>query len=250
MAEPGRTRMPRGVELAWRTERQTKPGPRPTLSLEQIVRAAIDVADQAGITAVSLARVATELGCATSALYRHVRSKDDLLVLMRDAAVLPPPAMPPPDPGRWRASLDRLGWEIYGRYRAHPWVLEVPSMGPSTTPNELMWGEHLLRAMSRTNLTHADRLRAVTLLTGYVREQARLVVTPPLPADNAAGEMDYVQLLRTVMTPHRYPMFCQILASDAFSGPVGYADDDFQFGLDCVLSGLADLDRRRAELLR
>jgi AcrR family transcriptional regulator len=233
--------MPRGVELAWRTERETKPGPRPTLSLAEIVQTAIDLAGQAGIAAVSLARVATELGCATSALYRHVRSKEDLVVLMRDAAALPPPTMPPPDPGHWQASLDRLAWAIFGVYRAHPWVLEVPSIGPSTTPNELMWGEHLLRAMSQTNLTHADRLRAVTLLTGYVREQARLAAAPPHRAD----DIDYVQLLRTVMTPLRYPMFCQILAGDAFNGPVGYTDDDFQFGLDRILSGLAELDQRR-----
>lgn len=246
MAEPGRTRMPRGVELAWRAERETKPGPRPVLSLAEIVRAAIDLAGRAGIAAVSLARVAAELGCATSALYRHVRSKDDLVVLMRDAAALPPSTMPPPDPAHWRESLDRLAWAIFGVYRAHPWVLEVPSIGPSTTPNELMWGEHLLRAMSRTNLTHADRLRAVTLLTGYVREQARLAVVPS-PSDDSSGEMDYVRLLRTVMTPLRYPMFCQILAGEAFDGPVGYTDDDFRFGLDRVLSGLADLDQRRAE---
>lgn len=241
MAEAHRSRMPRGVELAWRTSRERKPGPRPGLSLDQIVDAAIAIADRDGISAVSLARVASELGCATASLYRHVRAKEDLVVLMRDAAAAPPPDLPPPDPERWLASLDGLAWQIFLLYRKHPWVLAVPSVGPPTTPNELMWGEHMLRAMSRTALTYPDQIRAVTLIAGYVREQARLALDPVISSEAAADELDYFQLLGKVMTPDRFPMFCRVFADETVSSSIGYADEDFQFGLDRILAGLAAL---------
>jgi AcrR family transcriptional regulator len=231
--------MPRSVELAWRGSAERKPGRRPSLSLEQIVEAAMRIADTAGIASVSLARIATDLGCATTALYRHVRSKDDLVILMRDAAAAPPPDLPRPDAQHWKASLDNLAWHIFALYKKHPWVLEVPSIGPPTTPNELAWGEHMLRAMSGTNLDSSAKLRAITLLSGYVREQARLSADPVVAKGD---EFDYLGLLQRVMTPERFPMFCQVLTDETVDNSIAYTDEDFQFGLDRILAGLAELE--------
>lgn len=242
MGEQHRTPTPAGIELAWRaandaahTHDGLKPGPRPALTLNRVVTAAIDIADSDGLAAVSLARVATALGAATTSLYRHVRSKDDLVVVMRDAAAAPPPDLPPPDPGRWRESLAGIAWQIYDLYRRHPWVLQVPTTGPPSTPNELSWGERMLRALSGTTLSPHDQLRAVTLISGYVREQARLTLDPVI----ADGGDDYFRFLGSVMTPDRYPMFCRLFADQANTGSIGYTAEDFQFGLDRILAGLA-----------
>ncbi|MBM7786895.1 TetR/AcrR family transcriptional regulator [Tenggerimyces flavus] len=239
--------MPRGVELAWRSARGTKPGPRPALTLERIVGAAIEVADEAGLAAVSLARVAAALGCATTSLYRHVRAKDDLVVLMCDAAAAPPADLPAPDPLHWQRSLRDLASRIFQLYRAHPWALDVPPSGPPTTPNQLLWGEHLLRALSRTTLTYADQLRTITLITGYAREQARLATDPVIARDEAPAAEDggYFQLLSAVMTPDRYPMFCRVLADDELTTGIGYTDEDFEFGLARILTGLTELNERQ-----
>ncbi|MFI5843775.1 TetR/AcrR family transcriptional regulator [Catenuloplanes sp. NPDC051500] len=253
MGEQHRVGTPTGIELAWRASSDAahpdepgnghKPGPRPVLALGRIVAAAIDIADREGLTAVSLARVATALGAATTALYRHIRSKDDLIVVMRDAAAAPPPDMPPPDPGRWIESLAAIAWQIYDLYRRHPWVLQVPTSGPPRTPNELLWGEHMLRALSHSTLSAHDQLRAVTLISGYVREQARLTLDPRIADGGDAVTDDYFGFLGTVLTPNRYPMFCRLFADQANTGTIGYTDEDFQFGLDRILAGLAQPHR-------
>ncbi|MFI0424525.1 TetR/AcrR family transcriptional regulator [Spongiactinospora sp. 9N601] len=254
MGEQHRRRMPAGVELAWRASSRAartsgepgnghKPGPRPGLTLERIVTAAIDIADREGLTAVSLARVASALGVATTSLYRHVRSKDDLVVVMRDAAAAPLHELPPPGTGRWRESLADIAWQIYDLYRRHPWVLHVPTSGPPSTPNDLLWGERMLSALSQTTLSPADRLRAVTLLFGYVREQARLTLDPVIADDGDTATDDYFRFLGRVMTPDRYPMFCRLFADQANTASIGYTAEDFQFGLDRILAGLTELDR-------
>ncbi|MGI5269232.1 TetR/AcrR family transcriptional regulator [Nonomuraea sp. CA-218870] len=248
MGEQHRRPTPAGIELAWRASRtradhqadgRHRPGPRPGLSLERIVAAAIDIADREGLAAVSLARVASALGTATTSLYRHVRAKDDLVMVMRDAAAAPPPDLPAPDPARWRESLADIAWQIYDLYRRHPWTLQVPTFGPPNTPNYLLWGELMLKALSRTRLGPHDQLRAVTLIFGYVREQARLSLDPVI-ADGAAE--DYFRFLGKVMTPDRYPMFCRLFADEANTGSIGYTAEDFTFGLDRILAGLAELE--------
>jgi AcrR family transcriptional regulator len=79
--------LPADVALMWGLRDVTKRGPKPSLSVEDIVRAAIEIADAEGLAAVSMARVAERLGNSTMALYRHVKSKDELLILMSDAAL-------------------------------------------------------------------------------------------------------------------------------------------------------------------
>ena len=253
MGEQHRARTPTGIELAWRGSGDPphpdepgnghRPGPRPGLTLGRIVTAAIGIADQEGLGAVSLARVAATLGTVTTSLYRHVRSKNDLVVVMRDAAAAPSSDLPAPDPTRWRESLAAIAWQLYEVYRRHPWVLQVPTSGPPSTPNELLWGEHMLRALSRTTLGAHDQLRAVTLISGYVREQARLTLDPAIADGGDAVTGDYFGFLGRVLTPHRYPMFCRLFADQANTGTIGHSDQDFQFGVDRILAGLAELDR-------
>lgn len=248
MGERHRAPTPTGIELAWRNASDTahsgrKPGPRSGLTLERIVTAAVAIADREGLPAVSLARVATALDAATTSLYRHVRSKDDLVVVMRDAATAPPPDPPPSDPGRWLESLAAVARQIYDLYQRHPWVIQVPTSGPPRTPNELAWGEHMLRALSHTTLSAHDRIRAVTLISGYVREQARLTLDPAVAHGGEAAAVDYFEFLGSVLTPNRYPMFCRLFADRANTGSIDYTAEDFQFGLDRILAGLAELDR-------
>src|SRR6185312_12323348 len=90
MPDPGS--LPDEVALLWGRRAAPRRGPRPTLA----------VADADGLAAVSMAKVAAELGNSTMALYRHVRSKDELLVLMGDAAIAAPPDLSGLD---WREGL-------------------------------------------------------------------------------------------------------------------------------------------------
>src|SRR3954463_14399030 len=83
--------LPASLEAAWGRRARPTRGPKPALSLERIVDAAVALAQAEGIGAVSMARVAGELGSSPMSLYRYVAAKDELLALMVDAALGPVP---------------------------------------------------------------------------------------------------------------------------------------------------------------
>ena len=84
--------LPPGLDLLWGRRERGKRGPRAGLSADAIVAAAVRVADAEGLEAVSMARVAKELGFTTMSLYRHVSGKDELLQMMWDASAQVPGA--------------------------------------------------------------------------------------------------------------------------------------------------------------
>src|SRR5437899_2704205 len=116
------------LALLWGLREPSRRGPKPGLTLEDIIRAAVDVADAEGLDAVSMARVAAHLGNSTMALYRHVKSKRELLLLMADSALEYPPEFP--NDGDWRAGMTLWAHGVLASVRAHPWFLRIPISGP------------------------------------------------------------------------------------------------------------------------
>src|SRR5919202_6164918 len=96
--------LPAIVARAWGLQQPGTRGPRPGLSLERVVDAAIAVARTEGLAAVSMARVATGLGVSSMGLYRYVSGKNELLTLMVDRAWGLPPA-PQSAPAEWREGV-------------------------------------------------------------------------------------------------------------------------------------------------
>ena len=90
--EGARAGLPVSILTAWGLRGRPAKGPRPTLSLAQIVTAGVQVAESEGLAAISMSRVAAKLGTAPASLYRHVATKDELLALMADAVLGRPPA--------------------------------------------------------------------------------------------------------------------------------------------------------------
>ena len=89
--------LPRAIALAWGVAEQPVRGPKREMSIERIVEVAIELADADGLGAVSMSSVAGRLGYTTMSLYRYVSAKDDLLVLMTEEGVGPPPDTDPVD---------------------------------------------------------------------------------------------------------------------------------------------------------
>ena len=81
------TGLPAEIALLWGLREAPRRGRKPSLTVQDVTRAAIEVADAEGLGAVSMARVAKQLGNSTMALYRYVESKESLLKLMADAAL-------------------------------------------------------------------------------------------------------------------------------------------------------------------
>ncbi|SCF30687.1 TetR/AcrR family transcriptional regulator [Micromonospora mirobrigensis] len=241
--------LPPAIEAAWGLRGRPPKGPRPGLTLAGIVEAAVRVADDEGLAAVSMGRVAKELGAGTMALYRYVGAKDELLTLMVDTAYGGPPGAG--DEGRgWRAGLTRWAWADRSALRRHPWVLLVPIAGPPLTPNSLAWLEDGLRCLADTGLAENEKMSVLLLVTGYVRNESLLtaqIVEGSRAAGIAPGELmpTYRCLVARLTDPQRFPALHRVLAAgvlDRDDDP----DDEFVFGLERVLDGVAALIDRRS----
>jgi AcrR family transcriptional regulator len=243
--------LPASIAAAWGLRERPHKGPRPALSLERIVTAAVRVAAADGLQAVSMGRVASELGVSTMSLYRYVGAKDELLALMADLIFEAPPARRGPEES-WRDGLSRWAWTELGVYRRNPWVLRIPISGPPVTPNAMAWLERGLDCLADTGLQEGEKLSAMLLLTGFVRGQAALQAD--IAAAQAAGatppdpEMmgSYGRLMARLLDRERFPALHAVIAAGVFDEPDD-GDYDFVFGLERVLDGIETLiDKRRS----
>src|SRR5690348_2867875 len=136
-SEPGQApELPPVLAAAWGLRERPAKGPKPGLSLDKIVAAGIALASREGLAAVSMARVAAELGASTMALYRYVRSKDELVTLMVDTAFGPPPPTPE-SADYWRPKLAHWAWSQRAAEEAQMWAIQVPISGPPSTPRQV-----------------------------------------------------------------------------------------------------------------
>jgi AcrR family transcriptional regulator len=246
--ESSGTGLPVSIEAVWGLRERPHKGPKPGLSLDRIVGAGVRLAAREGIGAVSMGRVAAELGAAPMALYRYVSAKDELLALMVDAAIGPPPVEH--DDGDWRAGLARWAWSLREAYLRHRWTLRIPITGPPVTPNQVAWMEGVLAALAGTGLSEAEKASVLLLLSGFVRNEATLSVDV-YAAFEAAGATSqqamsaYGRLLRTLTDARRFPALHAVLAAGVFDQD-DPPDAEFAFGLERLLDGVEALVRRRS----
>jgi AcrR family transcriptional regulator len=247
--------LPPALEAAWGLRDQPRKGPKPGLTLAKIVEAAIRLADRDGLDAVSMARVAAELGAAPMSLYRHITSKDDLLELMTDTAWGPPPA---PLIGTWREQLTQWARTMRQRMSAHPWTLRVPVSGLPVYPNNVAWFEQGLAALADTPISEQHKPSTLLLISGYVRNEvmtgsdmAATIRTQAAAAEDlkAAGtdgeQLDpgtawarqYRDLMVKLADPVRFPATARLLESGVFD-IADVPDEEFDFGLDRILDGI------------
>jgi AcrR family transcriptional regulator len=232
--------LPPGIALAWGLNTQPKRGPKPGLSLERLVTAGIKVALTEGTGALSMSRIAKELGVATMSLYRYVSSKDELLTLMVDKALGTPPI--PSDQEDWRAGLTGWALGVRAAYRRHPWGLRVPITEPPLGPNNVAWLEAALHSLADTPLSEQHKVSSVLLISGYVRSQAMLAAD--IDAASAAGpaRLSYGRLLARLTDDGHYPSIHRVIDSGAFDDGDDL-DADFDYGLARILDGIENFIR-------
>jgi AcrR family transcriptional regulator len=240
----GEPTLPSYLGEAWGLRERPTKGPKRGLSLQRIVDAAVAIAASEGLSAVSMSRVASDLGASTMALYRYIASKDELLVLMMDAIYQTPPVPETGDEG-WRAGLSRWAWGQHTILRKHTWALRIPITGPPVTPNQITWLERGLHCLSETPLPEGDKLSVIMLLSGYTRSEA--TVSADVEAtfmakapDELAAMVSYGQLVRRLVGPDRFPALNKVIDAGVLDAPAG-PDDEFVFGLERILDGIGVL---------
>ncbi|MGW1226304.1 TetR/AcrR family transcriptional regulator [Streptomyces sp. NPDC001478] len=246
----GGTGLPASIETAWGLRARPAKGPRPGLSLERIVDAAMGVAAAEGLGGVSMGRVAKELGASTMSLYRYVAAKDELYVLMQEAAMGPPPPLPALEEGAgWRAALAEWARAQRRVFHAHLWMLRIPVVGPPASPHSVAWWEQGLRALEDTGLEPGEQISVLLLVSGFVRNEALLrgdldaaVEARGVPAEEVME--GYARTLGRLVDPVRHPALSRLTATEGMWSP-GDPDHDFVFGLERILDGIDVLVRSR-----
>ncbi|GAA2337042.1 helix-turn-helix domain-containing protein [Dactylosporangium salmoneum] len=203
-----------------RPQRGTR-GPAPSHSREEIVEAAVALADADGLAAVSMRAVAARLGTAAGSLYRYLSSRDDLLELMSDAVVAElrpfPSAADPLD------ALVVLARAQLAMYQRHPWLTEAIQHASGLGPNSLAYFDHCLGAIAPLPCPVTAKFEAIAMLTGIVTLFAR----PQAGAGVFAG-LDF--------TP--YPNLIAAMTSAATDPAAPQARDLFERTIRAVMSGL------------
>lgn len=162
-----------GPSVIWMLPEHTGRGPRPAYSRAEITASAIKIADAEGLDAVSMRRVAQQIGAGAMSLYRYVPHKSDLLELMIDAVAGEYPASGMPS-GDWRADLTALARGQRAAVLRHPWMIELaPHSGMG--PNTLRVVEATFSAVSVLGLGIDAMMEIVgqvtAYVTGYVHEE-------------------------------------------------------------------------------
>jgi AcrR family transcriptional regulator len=141
-------------------------GPQPALGREQIVRAAVKIADTEGVSAATMRRVATALGSSTPmSLYRYVGNKDGLVDLMLDT-VVGEVAVPAEPTGHWRADLRLLARESWAMMQRHPWYAELVHTRPPLGPQALARTEFGLAAFAPTGVDPTTAMTYLSMVNG------------------------------------------------------------------------------------
>ncbi|NMO51299.1 TetR/AcrR family transcriptional regulator [Actinoplanes sp. TBRC 11911] len=212
------------ADFFWAPRPKPTRGPKPALTLDEIADAAIAVADAEGLAAVSMQRVAADLGYTKMSLYRYVPGKAELVAAMLERAMSTPPALP----HGWRAALTTWAESMLTRLAGHPWALEVMALGGRPVgPTEVAWLESALAALP-TGLTGAERMDVVATLAWHVRGTA---------AEAGTGETEFTASVGRILREHadRYPNVASAFADVASRGG---ADQAFHFGLNRFFDGV------------
>lgn len=247
----------RSLDLLWGRQKPPVRGPKPGLTLEQIVAKAIAIADAEGVAAVSMRRIADELEVAPMSLYTYVPSKSELIELMCDAVERDAKRELAGD--TWRAKLEALARGMWDHYHRHRWLLRVPWARASMGPYGLDSYERALSVVSGLGLTPRQMTEVITLVGTFVRGASQVAIDE-LSAQHHDGLTDdewwaaRAPLIDDLLDPARYPILTNPEMQSAFEIEVpegtqyGYATAkaSFEFGLRALLDGISSLIEPRA----
>ncbi|NED99121.1 TetR/AcrR family transcriptional regulator [Phytoactinopolyspora halotolerans] len=230
----------RSLELLWNLRERPTRGPKPGLTLDRIVTAAIEIADAEGLEALSMRKVATKLDVGTMSLYRYIPGKNELLDLMLDRVSEAPPEIAESPSLGWRELLEMAAREHWQLCLEHPWYPFVDQSRPLLGPNGLAGLEYVLTHLrSGTRLSDPEMLMVLSLVFNFVESAARAHLGEKRAEEHSGVSTEEFwatqePILTKAMESGRYPTMAG-LSEDTFSWT---HEQYFEFGLARLLDGL------------
>lgn len=240
------------LRLLWRQEKpRSGRGRPPKVALPGIIAAAISVADEEGVDAMTMDKVAAALGVGTMTLYTHVPGKAELVDLMVDAAWQ---SLELSDSGSWRAQTTHYAHQTVALYARHPWLRTVSTVRPPLGPGLFARQNHLLAALSTTGLSPSEASAAVDAIVTFVDSAAAAQAEhAQVSAVSGESEDEWWSARQIfwdeIFDPERYPAIAQSWADGGLDRSAAQARADaFDIGLRALLDGItamADGDGER-----
>jgi TetR/AcrR family tetracycline transcriptional repressor len=215
---------------------------RQTLDQAQIVQAALELLDRVGFDELTMRRLAARLGVKAAALYRHVRSKEELLGLLGDE-ISAGISLPRGD-GDWREQLTEMAWNVRRGLLVHRDAARVLASTPPGGPRRLRHVEAVLRVLRSTGLNDRDVVRAAyhlnNLVTEFVADEGRFAAYATAPGSSRRKILAEARRQFKQLPTNEYPTIV------ALADRLADSDQDalFQFGIDMCLKGIQALTKR------
>jgi len=200
------------------------------LSRDQVLQAALTLADEAGVEALSMRRLAKTLGVEAMSLYGHVKHKEDLLDGLVDLVW---GEIEYPE-GDWRESMRERAWSTRAALRRHRWAIGLMEARSNPGPNNIAEHEKMLRVLREGGFTVALTARASSLLDAYVYGWA--LQEKALPAELNAEVAERMLRFADTTTPYQAEMLREHIATGGYD-----FEAEFAFGLGVILDGLSGI---------
>jgi AcrR family transcriptional regulator len=228
----------------------TRPEPgtrRPKFTRDQIASTALAIADTEGFAAVSMRRIAGELGAGTMTLYYYVRTKDELVALMDDA-IMGEVLIPAEEfPTHWYDALTALAERTWDVLMRHPWALQSLQNAPAG-PNAMRHFEQSLATLAGTDLAAPAKFAVLSIVDDYVHgnvlraAEFREAAAAPVDDETIEAAIRFgAAQFATGEFPHTQALFAGKDPREVFPELLGGMSerDRFRQGLAMLLSGTA-----------
>jgi len=230
----------RRSQLLWEDRTPASRGPKAGLTPDDVVQAAIEIADEEGLAAVTMHAVAAKVGFTTMAIYRYFPNKEALYDAIVDAGMgLPPRPAEPRD--NWRSEVTRWAHAKRAMMIDRPWLAELPFVAAPHGPNWLSWLEAVADSLSRTGISGVLVGQMLSIVDGYTRGASDTAISlsraqrSGTTTEQWAGAVG-ADLGRAIGDP-RFPAFAALLTAPS-DGKPWTMDESFDFGLQRVLDGI------------
>lgn len=231
------------------TRGQARPVPEnaeAVLDQDLIVRTAITLADRENAAAVSMRRIALDLGVGAMSLYRYVSSREELNDLMVDAVFDARP-LPEPGPDGWRAKLELSAREEWALYQSHPWMAHLVGVitRPPVAPALMAYTDWRMRALDGHGLDFGTLVQIAIMLGTYVQSAAApLAYEAQATRTTRHTRRQWAQARREAFDRNigaaRLPMVSEF-GDEAFEA--SEPENIFEFGIHRMLDGIETLMR-------
>jgi AcrR family transcriptional regulator len=220
-------------------------GRKPRYTRAEIASTAIGIADAEGFDAVTMKRIASELGAGTMTLYYYVRNKADIVALMQDAIfedVLVPDGK---FPSGWRNAVALIAQRTRDALVGHPWAVNSLNQA-QFGPNAMRHYEQSLAALATTTLSYPQKIEVTAILDDYVagnathtietQERLRAAARDPslFIEARAYGE----ELVSTGEFPELEALAEHARSTGSETSPLEHLDRQFEIGLAALLDGI------------